>query len=470
MAPPTVPGGSAPPQNPVVDGVRVDVDPFTNPGSQHRTEVEPSAYASGGTIVAAFQTGRFFDAGASDIDFATSRDGGASWVSGPLPGTTDIVTPGSAVSAVSDAAVAFDARHGVWLVTSLPVVAGLRPAGSSALLINRSTDGISWAGAVGIIPSPDPVDKNWVVCDTHPASPFYGSCYIEYDDGFGDGVVHMSVSRDGGVTWSAPGETPDLATGIGGQPLVRADGTVVVPYDDDNEAFVNVFLSHDGGASWTGSRPIAPIAAQVEGGDLRSSPLPGAAMDASGTAYVTWQDCRYRAHCAFNDIVFSRSGDGIAWSQPQPLPNPNGEDRFIVGLGADPVRPGHLGLTYYAYDDPACASGSCKLRAWFTASPDGGSTWSAPLALAGPIALASLPQTAFGRMFGDYVATVYANDSACSIFVSANAASGTTFDESTYARCMTVAGSLSRAQLRSIPAVPLSINGARWRRRVLPPD
>src|SRR5207248_61513 len=47
-------------------------DPFTNSTSQHRTEVEPDTFAFGSTVVSAFQVGRFFDGGASDIGLTTA--------------------------------------------------------------------------------------------------------------------------------------------------------------------------------------------------------------------------------------------------------------------------------------------------------------------------------------------------------------------------------------------------------------
>src|SRR5579862_4690002 len=49
--------------------VELSSDPFTNPTSQHATEVEPDTYAFGSTIVTAFQTGRISDGGSSDIGF-----------------------------------------------------------------------------------------------------------------------------------------------------------------------------------------------------------------------------------------------------------------------------------------------------------------------------------------------------------------------------------------------------------------
>src|SRR5437867_484817 len=85
----------------------VSTDPFTNSTSQHKTEVEPDTFAFGNTIVSAFQVGRFFDGGASDIGFATSTDGGASWTTGFLPGITKF-QGGGPYDRASDPAVAFD--------------------------------------------------------------------------------------------------------------------------------------------------------------------------------------------------------------------------------------------------------------------------------------------------------------------------------------------------------------------------
>src|SRR5689334_19850310 len=96
---------------------QVSTDPFTDTQAQHRTEVEPDTFSFGTTIVSAFQVGRVSGGGASNIGFATSRDGGATWTQGFLPGITG--NGGGACGQASDAAVAFDARHNVWLISSL---------------------------------------------------------------------------------------------------------------------------------------------------------------------------------------------------------------------------------------------------------------------------------------------------------------------------------------------------------------
>ncbi len=106
---------------------RISSDPFTNATSNHKTEVEPDTFAFGNTIVSAFQQGRFFDGGGSDIGFATSTNGGKSWVQGSLTGITPFTTPAGPYGRASDASVAFDAKDKVWIISFL----GLFPNGDT---------------------------------------------------------------------------------------------------------------------------------------------------------------------------------------------------------------------------------------------------------------------------------------------------------------------------------------------------
>jgi hypothetical protein len=180
---------------------QIAVDPFTNTSSQHKTIVEPDTYSFGSTIVATAQFGRTFDGGATDIGWATSPNNGASWTSGTLPGLTTYV--GGTYDRVSDPSVAYDAMHKVWLISSLALVD--TPSGPSdrAVLTSRSTDGgFTWGNPVNtaVARRNEDLDKNWIVCDNTPTSPFYGSCYTQFDD-FGHGnALKMYYSRDGGLT------------------------------------------------------------------------------------------------------------------------------------------------------------------------------------------------------------------------------------------------------------------------------
>src|SRR5437588_12576765 len=117
---------------------QVSADPFTNSTSQHATELEPDTFAYGGTVVATFQVGRFFNGGATDIGFVRSDNGGGTW-DGPgfLPGMTFSAGAASPYERVSDPSVAYDAAHGVWLISSIPL---LQNTSVPTVLVKRSTD------------------------------------------------------------------------------------------------------------------------------------------------------------------------------------------------------------------------------------------------------------------------------------------------------------------------------------------
>jgi hypothetical protein len=424
---------------------KISSDPFTNATSQHATEVEPDTFAAGTTIVSTFQVGRFFNGGASDIGFATSVNGGASWTSGVLPGLTFNAGAVVPFERVSDASVAFDARDNVWMISSIPILPNLSVP---TVTVNRSTDGgLTWGNPVTIPPPAGKtvdLDKNWTVCDNHPASPFYGHCYTELDN-FGAGDLElMSTSVDGGSTWSAPIPTDGHDKGLGGQPVVQPNGRVVVPFESLNGT-MSSFASTNGGASWSHGVKIAGIRFHGVGGGLRTSPLPSAETAADGTVYVAWEDCRFRPKCSSNDIVFSTSRDGTSWSDPARVPiDPvtSTVDHFIPGLAVDPGTSGagtHLALTYYFYPTAACA-GNCQLTVGYTSSPDGGAHWGNALQLAGPMALSDIAQTSQGPMVGDYISTSFVGGRASTVFpVGLPHVAGGAFDQAMYAPTSTLA-------------------------------
>src|ERR1700730_5596129 len=115
---------------------QVSSDPFTVGPGQHATEVEPHVLAFGSTRVAAFQTGRIVGGCGTAIGWATSTDSGSTWSHGFLPGLTT-GNGGGPYSAASDPAVAYDAKHGVWIIASLPIGSSSTPA----VVVSRSTDG-----------------------------------------------------------------------------------------------------------------------------------------------------------------------------------------------------------------------------------------------------------------------------------------------------------------------------------------
>src|SRR5579859_1102242 len=84
----------------------LSTDPYSNPTSQHHTEVEPDTYSYGSTEVSAYQAGRFYGGGSTNIGWAVSHDAGDTWKTGFLASTTVYV--GGTYDSISDPAVAYD--------------------------------------------------------------------------------------------------------------------------------------------------------------------------------------------------------------------------------------------------------------------------------------------------------------------------------------------------------------------------
>jgi hypothetical protein len=406
-------------------------DPYTIAPGQHATEVEPHMVANGSTLVAAFQTGRISAGGATDIGWATSTDGGTTWSHGFLPGLTKSEGTGL-YDAASDPVVAYDAKHSVWMIASLPLS---NTSQTPAVVVSRSSDGLTWGNPIGVDPTAASSDKNWIVCDSWASSPHYGNCYVEWDDPVNSGEILMSTSSDGGLTWGAATPTATAVQGIGGQPLVQPNGTVVVPLETNA---MSAFNSTDGGVSWTASVTISNVQFHADAGGIRSGPLPSAAVDGAGTVWVVWEDCRFRSTCSTNDLVYSTSTDGVNWSAVTRIPidaTSSTVDHFIPGIGIDPASSGagaHVALHYYYYPQSDCTASTCQLFVGYISSANGGATWNSPVALTGAMLLAWLPTSQNGLMVGDYIATAFTNGMPHGVFAVASAASGTTFSEATY--------------------------------------
>lgn len=396
-----------------VHTTQISDDPFTNADSQHRTEVEPDTFSFGSTVVAAYQVGRFFNGGASDIGFSTSFDGGQTWVHGFLPGVTVFSEQPGTYARASDASVAFDLRHGVWIISYLAIRVQNGVTFPVDVLTSRSHDGLHWETPVNVAVLNQSLDKNWSVCDNAVLSPFFGHCYTEFDNNSQRDLELMSTSTDGAASWGAAEPTADGVHGIGGQPLVQPNGRVVVPFESvGGPPSIKAFSSDDGGATWNASVVISTRSShRVAGGAIRTSALPTAEIDRRGTVYVAWQDSRFEAGSTNNDIVLSTSADGTAWSAVRRIPiDPVGSnvDHFIPGLGVDPLSAGddaRLALTYYFLPQANCTAATCQLMVGYLSSENGGQSWSNPLTLAGPMQLSWIAATNQGAMVADYVST-----------------------------------------------------------------
>jgi hypothetical protein len=171
-------------------------------------------------------------------------------------------------------------------------------------------------------------DRDMVVVDDHPNSPFQNSVYIGYDDANAGNVPYLLYSRTGTANYI---RTPDLndtnQLTIGVNAAVCADGTVAAGWLEFNRKALVTSNSSDGGTTW-GSDVIAhnyllntpsffiSIPPQPQRG-IVPFPFMDAATDSAqffpGRLYVTYTD--RDADSADTDVFVRYSDDcGGSWS------------------------------------------------------------------------------------------------------------------------------------------------------------
>jgi hypothetical protein len=396
--------------------VRVSSDPLTQAGQEHATEAEPDTITVGKMVLSSFMVGNVPTC-TDDIGWAFSNDGGKTWTHGLLPGLTRYSNPAGPEQSVADTTDAWNAKYKEW------VVSALNCSDPGGVTISTSTNGTTWSNPITVVKSTGKqiIDKDWVTCDSHPASKFYGNCYAEWDVlGPGGGDLEMSTSTDGGNTWSAPAATANRFAGTGGEPIVEPNGTVVVPTPGVSQLAVHrgnldVFTSTNGGQSWGAAHTITTFHQHVFPGKLENLRLPffpTEGMDNSGRIYLAFPSCRFRAKCASDDMVMTTSTDGTHWTAVKRIPVTPATSNVDVlggGLAVDGSTAGNstrLGLYYYYLPQVSCTVSTCQVFLGYTSSTNGGATWTKPKVIAGPMKLTSFGDGSgshIGGFFGDYL-------------------------------------------------------------------
>jgi hypothetical protein len=327
-----------------------DLLPPPPPGSEADTEQEPDIAVDPNdpsVVVAAFQEGRFPDIAAADDGYATSHDGGKTWITNPLPYLTQSV--GGPYERASDPVVAFGPDGSVYIST---IALNQQQDFRTAVTVQRSDDGGLTFKKPSIVKlDTDPAvfnDKEWIGVDTSPTSPHFGRIYVVWDriNGSFEPPV-LRYSDDRGNSWSTL-ITLSNVDALGTIPMIRPDGSLTVEYLDVDSFDIVAQTSTNGGKTFGPVVTIEHCGATDPPDQRDGGCIPSATVDpVTGSLYVAWTDARFR-NDGLDDVVVSRSEDGGAtWSAPLVV-NPDGSGSGIEHMTAAVGALDHVvHVTYY---------------------------------------------------------------------------------------------------------------------------
>ena len=356
---------------------------------------------------------RFATGGAVDISYAWTHDGGATWHHAPMPGLTKAV--GGTYDRASDPVVAFGADGSVY-ISSLLFDTGC----PSAVAVSRSTDGGATFGKPVLAQHSNTCalsdDKNWLVTDTQPNSPFFGRIYQFWSEFLPNGASPQEVrwSDDHGQHWSSTHVLASLKQfAQNSQPFVQPNGAITDTYLFAGRALGNgtrqgfilrngtaagsgtsivAQTSFDGGAHWT--KPTV-VAGNIGGGPagIRCC-LPLMAGDrVTGRMFQVWNA---NGPGVLDAVKISSSTDGQHWTAPvQVTPGNSPNIQYINAAVA--TANGRVFVTYGRRD----LTRPNIIQQELTWSDDGGKTF-APAIVLGPPSNLKYAAVAGGKFPGDY--------------------------------------------------------------------
>lgn len=284
-------------------------------------------------LVATWQQDRWSNGGARGLVAGVSLDGGESWQPMPVPGLSRCSQ--GVHRRASDPWLSF-AADGTLHHISLSFTPGRSQP--SAMLASRSLDGgLTWDEPQRLIQDVLPFfnDKEVILADPVNAGHVYAAWGRLNFSRF-RGQAYFSRSVDGGLTWSPgvnlhdPGRFRQV---LGVQLLVHPDGTVLMFFTEifnvsgQLVTLLSFKRSQDQGATWQprppgAFRPLQMNLLSARDPDMGLSVRDGAllvdmAVDPeSGRLYAVWQDGSSTGS-QWPVIFFSASGDGgDSWSLP----------------------------------------------------------------------------------------------------------------------------------------------------------
>jgi hypothetical protein len=293
---------------------------FTN------AEVEPSLASDPHhpkRLIAVYQQDRYHGGGARGIVAALSKDGGRHWRQLALPVSSCASESAGKAPFASDPWASAGPDGTIYVSTLSDVVS----------VMTSSDWGSSWSKPT-VLHGSGLTDKPSVTADPRRAGTAYvvWSDYRETSPPGTESDELLSITGDGGRTWSAP-----RAILRHGKRAGPEDGQILVdprsgrlylliawvrngaatPADP---ARMMIMRSDDRGAHWSRARGfgIGYPAPRRDRPVIRSSPqVPSFGIDRRGALYAVWQDSRF-SHGARDEVLFTASPDGgRRWSSPR---------------------------------------------------------------------------------------------------------------------------------------------------------
>jgi hypothetical protein len=391
--------------------IRLGNDPSALP-SNMRAQAEPHiarAVPNEDLLAGVFQEGRFATSGgAVDCGYSISHDGGLTWTRALIPHLT--MTSGGPYFRATDPVVTFDLRNNVYIATLVATDAQFI---NGAVVLSKSTDGgATFASPVVTYrPGSNSVfpDKEWIAINTFPTSATPGRLLVTFslfsNVNSNGAPIRRVYSDNGGATWSSSATISTETTLQGSQPLYLPNGNCVVVYWNFGTAQqpgerLEAVISTDGGQSFGLPNVITSAVEYNEPSIRTGSFLPSAAADRTTKNIYVV----YQAVLGGNPrIAFTRSTNGgTNWSAPIAISdNPPGLGVFNPAIN---VSSDGRTVTVAFYDHRNNPGSNVLVDLYLAQSFDGGVTWQPNIRLTSVSTDASLaPLTGTGYMLGDYL-------------------------------------------------------------------
>jgi hypothetical protein len=350
-------------------------------------------------VVAVFQQGRFPDGGSVAPGYATSQDGGKTWVTDKFHGVT--IENGGQWDRASDPWVAFGPDGAVYAV----LIAFDDTCPNGITVIRSDDGGITWNTPVDAVSDTSCAifnDKESIGVDVYPDSPHFGRVYVAWDRLEVGQPIKVVYSDDRGQTWSGIKAVSGTVDGIGANVLVQPNGDVSIVYINLETNFEVIQTSSDGGDTWG---PIVNIAL-----DKATSPpdqrvncdLAAFAIDpVTGVLYVGWCDSRARSDGLNDELVWRSTDGGATWTGPVKVNhdhNRSGIDHLSLGLAAN----NHVVHAFYLIRRFHGGVFSDFVNQRYSHSSNNGSTYTDEIVI-GPRTDLNFAAQAGGLFLGDYI-------------------------------------------------------------------